>query len=219
MKEAILKAMQVAEEKPKAAKPKTSHKDILLNGIQAVGNSGGVLNDIALKLDENQTVMENQKKGFWEKLRLIFRSMMSSDPEDVVYELQFIDHATGAEIHEHLNFFQFRVDFEKKVKIFGRMTAQSPLMAKLKAMTEEQVFGYLERAIKDLQSLHRILTALDEYFKSSVPREERDKIKGIKPELASIKNCYVKANQIRHDYSAQKEEEEQMKKLGINPDA
>jgi hypothetical protein len=219
MKEAILKSLQVAEEKPKAAKPKTSHKDILLNGIQAVGTSAALLNEIAQKLDENQTVLENQKKGFWIKLRQLFRSMMSSDPEDVVYELQFIDHTTGTEVWEHLNFFQFRVDLEKKIKIFGRMTGQSPLMAKLKGMTEEQVFVYLERAIKDLQSLHRLLTALDEYFKSSVPREERDKIKGIKPELASIKNSYVKANQIRHDYSAQKEEEEQMKKLGINPDA
>jgi len=218
MKEAILKSMQVAEEKPKAAKPKTSHKDILLSGIQAVGTSAALLNEIAQKLDENQTILENQKKGFWVKIRQLFRSMMSSDPEEVVYELQFIDHTTGTQVQEHLNFFQFRVDFEKKIKIFGRMTGQSPLMAKLKAMTEEQVFGYLERAIKDLQALHRLLTALDEYFKSSVPREERDKIKGIKPELASIKNSYVKANQIRHDYSAQKEEEEQMKKLGINPD-
>jgi len=219
MKEAILKALKVAEEKPKAVKPKTSHKDILLNGIQVVGTAGTLLNDIAQKLDENQTIMESQKKGFWDKLRQLFRSMMSSDPEETVYELQFIDHTTGAEVYEHLNFFQFRVDFEKKIKIFSRMTGQSPLMGKLKAMTEEQVFGYLERAIKDLQALHRILTALDEYFKSSVPREERNKIKGIKPELASIKNSYVKANQIRHDYSAQKEEEEQMKKLGINPDA
>jgi len=219
MKEAILKSLQVAEEKPKAVKAKASHKDILLSGIQVVGNAASVLNDIAQKLDENQTILENQKKGFWDKLRQLLRSMMSSDPEETVYELQFIDHTTGTEVWEHLNFFQFRVDLEKKIKIFGRMTAQSPLMAKLKAMTEEQVFGYLERAIKDLQALHRLLTALDEYFKSSVPREERDKIKGIKPDLASIKNSYVKANQIRHDYSAQKEEEEQMKKLGINPDA
>ncbi|GHT82559.1 hypothetical protein FACS1894137_01700 [Spirochaetia bacterium] len=30
-----------------------------------------------------------------------------------------------------------------------------------------------------------------------------------------MKNAIVKANQRRHDYSAQKEEEEQMKKLGI----
>jgi len=219
MKEAILKSLQVAEEKPKAVKPKTSHKDILLNGVQVVGTAATLLNDIAQKIDENETILENQKKGFWEKLRQLFRSMMSSDPEEVVYELQFIDPATGTEVWEHLNFFQFRTDFEKKIKIFGRMTMQSPLMAKLKAMPEEQVFGYLERAIKDLQALHRLLTALDEYFKSSVPREERDQIKGIKPELASIKNAYVKANQIRHDYSAQKEEEEQMKKLGINPDA
>jgi len=219
MKEAILKSLQVAEEKPKAAKPKTTHKDILLSGIQVVGTSAALLNEIAQKIDANQTVLENQKKGFWEKIRLLFRSMMSSDPEEVVYELQFIDPSTGTEVFEHLNFFQFRTDFEKKIKIFGRMTGQSPLMAKLKAMTEEQVFGYLERAIKDLQSLHRLLTSLDEYFKSSVPRAERDQIKGIKPELASIKNSYVKANQIRHDYSAQKEEEEQMKKLGINPDA
>jgi len=219
MKEAILKALQVAEEKPKAVKPKTTHKDILLNGIQVIGTSAALLNDIAQKIDANQTVLENQKKGFWEKLRLLFRSMINSDPEEIVYELQFIDPATGTEVWEHLNFFQFYTDFEKKIKIFGRMAGQSPLIAKLKAMTEEQVFSYLERAIKDLQSLHRILSALDEYFKSSVPRAERDQIKGIKPELASIKNCYVKANQIRHDYSAQKEEEEQMKKLGIKPDA
>ncbi|MCL1931526.1 MAG: hypothetical protein FWF55_06890 [Treponema sp.] len=219
MKEAILKSLQVAEEKPKAVKQKTSHKDILLSGIQVVGTSSAQLNEIAQKLDENQTILENQKKGIWEKLRLLFRSMVSSDPEEVVYELQFIDHTSGAEVYEHLNFIQFRTDLEKKIKIFGRMAAQSPLMGKLKAMAEEQVFAYLERAIKDLQNLHRILTALDEYFKSSVPREQRDKIKGIKPELASIKNSYIKANQIRHDYSAQKEEEEQMKKLGINPDA
>jgi len=217
MKEAILKSLQMAAEKPKAAKPKTSYKDILISGIQALGASASVLGEIGQKVDENQTVLENQKKGLWEKLRLLFRSMVNSNPEEIVYELQFIDQATGVEMHEQLNFFQFRIDFDKKIKIFGRMTGQSPFIAKLKTMPEEQVFTYLDRAIKDLQAVHRILASLDEYFKSSVPREERDKIKGIKPDLAAVKNCFVKANQIRHDYSAQKEEEEQMKKLGIQP--
>jgi hypothetical protein len=219
LKAAILKSLKVADEKPKAAKPKTSYKDILISGIQALGSSASVLNEIAQKLDENQAVLESQKKGLWEKLRQILRSMVNSNPEEIVYELQFIDQATGAQVHEHLNFVQFRIDFDKKVKIFGRMNGQGPFITKLKSMEEAQVFTYLDRAIKDLQSVHRILTSLDEYFKSSVPREERDKIKGIKPDLAAVKNCFVKANQIRHDYSAQKEEEEQMKKLGINPDA
>jgi hypothetical protein len=31
-----------------------------------------------------------------------------------------------------------------------------------------------------------------------------------------MKNAVVRANQKRHDYSAQKEEEEQLKRLGVN---
>ena len=217
LREAVLKSLQVAEDKPKTTKPKVSYKDILVSGIQALGSSASVLSEIATKIDENQAILENQKKGLWEKIRQILRAMVNSDPEEIVYELQYIDQATGAQVHENLNFFQFRIDFDKKVKIFGRMSGQSPFITKLKSMEEAQVFTYLDRAIKDLQSVHRILTSLDEYFKSSVPREERDKIKGIKPDLAAVKNCFVKANQIRHEYSAQKEEEEQMKKLGINP--
>jgi hypothetical protein len=219
MKEAILKSLQVAEEKPKTAKPKTDYKNILISGLQSIGASAVVMNDIIVKIDENQTTLENQKKGFLEKLRQLLRAMTNADPEAIVYELQFIDPKTGSEVWEHLNFNQFRLDLEKKVKIYSRMTGQGPAMAKLKSMAEEQLLGYLERSVKDLQSIHRILTSLDEYFKSSVPREDRDKIKGIKPELATVKNSYVKANQIRHDYSSQKEEEEQMKKLGINPHA
>jgi hypothetical protein len=84
-------------------------------------------------------------------------------------------------------------------------------------MGEEQLITILERAIRDVQSLHRTLTALDEYFKAEAPREDRGKIKGIRPELAAIKNAIIKSNQLRHEYSAQEEEEEQMRRLGINP--
>jgi len=219
LKEAVLNALKVTEDKPKAAKPKASYKDVLLSGVQAVGAASAVVTEIAQKIDANQAILENRKKGFWEKIRLLLKSMTNSDPDEVIYELQFFDQAKGTETWEHLNFGQFRVDLDRKVKIYTGMSGQGPFMSKLKAMAEEQVLEYLERAIKDLQALHRTLTALDEYFKASVPREERDQIKGIKPELASVKNCFVKANQIRHEYSARKEEEEQMKKLGINPDS
>ena len=60
---------------------------------------------------------------------------------------------------------------------------------------------------------------MDEFFKANVVQEDRDKIKGIKPELSALKNTYVKANQMRYEYSAQKESEEQMKRLGVNMSA
>ena len=217
LRDAALKSLQVVESKQKAAKPKVSYKNILLSGLQAIGTAAPIMAEIAKKMDENEIVLENQKKGFWEKIKKLLRAMTNAAPEELVYELQFFDQAKGTEIHEHLNFHQFRADFDKKIRIYTGMSGQGPFITKASGLPEEQILTYLERSVKDLQSIHRILTALDEYFKSSVSREERDQIKGIKPELASIKNSYVKANQIRHEYSAQKEEEEQMKRLGINP--
>ena len=217
LQEAVLSALKVMEEKKKDTKPKVSYKNILLSGLQAIGAASDVLNEIGEKIDENQTTLENRKKSFWEKIKKILQEMLKTEPEEIIYELQFFDQVKGTETKENLNFHKFRTEYDKKNRIFTGMSGQGTLMTKMAAMSEEQITGYLERAIKDLQSLHRTLTALDEYFKSSVTREERDKIKGIKPELASIKNCFVKANQIRHEYSALKEEEEQMKRLGINP--
>jgi len=108
---------------------------------------------------------------------------------------------------------------EKKIRILTGMSANGPVMAKLRAMNEEQCITYLERTIRDVQNYHRLLTSLDDYFKSNVSQHDRSRIKGIKPELASLKNCIVKANQLRAEYTAAKEEEEQMKRLGIHPGA
>jgi hypothetical protein len=218
LREAVLKSLAVAEEKQQVTKAKVNYKGILLDGIQAMGASAMVTGEIAQKIDENQAVLANHKKTFWEKIRLLIRQMTNSEPDAVVYELNFIDQATGAQKTESLNFFQFRADLDKRIRILTGMNGQGQLMGRLNAMAEEQILGHLERTIRDSQNYFRTLSALDDYFKSTVSKEDRDKIKGIKPELASIKNCIVKANQIRHDYSAQKEEE-QMKRLGIHPSA
>jgi hypothetical protein len=77
----------------------------------------------------------------------------------------------------------------------------------------------LEKNIRETQMMHKTLTALDEYFKTSADRDVRERIKGIKPELGTIKNVIIRANAKRHEYGAQKEEEEQLKRLGVNPEA
>jgi hypothetical protein len=145
--------------------------------------------------------------------------MMHAEPEEVFYDLLYVDQSTGVQKKETTNLHQLRGDLERKTRILAGMNAQGTVMAKLKAMNEEQCTAYLERTIRDVQNYHRILTALDDFFKTNIPQQERSRIKGIKPELASIKNCIVRANQLRAEYTAAKEEEEQMKRLGINPGA
>jgi uncharacterized protein with von Willebrand factor type A (vWA) domain len=103
---------------------------------------------------------------------------------------------------------------EKKTKTLQALANRGPAQAKLEAMQDEQLIQFLERTIRDVQNLHKILSALDEFFKSAVDKTDRAKVKGIKPELSTIKNTIVRANSKRHEYSAQKEEEEQLKRLG-----
>jgi hypothetical protein len=74
---------------------------------------------------------------------------------------------------------------------------------------------YLTKQISECNHLMQLLTALDDYFKSAPMVENRSRIKGLKMELTSLKNCIVKTNQRKAEYTALIEEEEQLKKLGI----
>jgi len=216
LRDTILNSLKAPDEKPKAVKAPVNYKNILLDGIQAIGGASTPLNEICAKFDENQTILESHKKGFFEMLKELIRQITNAEPNEVIYSLEYIDPTKGIPVKESVNYFRFREDLEKKIKILTSFMRGSAYN-KLTAMTEDQIIGYLEKNIRDIQSLHKTLGALDDFFKSSVSAEDREKIKGIKPELSALKNSFVKANQLRHEYSAQKEEEEQMKRLGLNP--
>jgi len=216
LKESILNILAVKEEKSKAAKQQVDYKKILLDGIIVVGGASSTLSEIVTKLMENQNVLENRKKSFIETIKALIRQMTNAEPEEIVYTIEKTDEAKGVPVKEKLYFRQFLGDLEKKIKILTSFV-RGPAYNKLSALSEDQVIGYLDRNIKELQGFHKTLSALDDFFKTTVTPEDRDKIKGIKPDLSALKNTYVKANQLKFEYSAQKEEEEQMRSLGIAP--
>ena len=86
---------------------------------------------------------------------------------------------------------------------------------RLESASEDQIFAFLDKNLKESHLIYRRLEGLNTYFRSEAPKEERGRIKGIKSELSSMKNSLVKSNQKKHEYVALKEEEGQMKKLGI----
>jgi hypothetical protein len=212
----IISSLAVVEEKPKVVKRTISYKNFLIDGLRVIGSSASTLGEIIVKIDENDNTLTNQKKSFWERVKIVLRQMMHNEAEDHVFTLQFMDPDKAVAVRQQLYYNQFRSDIEKKMRTFLSMSAHGPLSSKFESMSEEQLVGLLEKSVRETQNLHRILTAVDDYFKTAVPKELRDKIKGIRPELASIKNAFVKANQLRYEYSAHKEEEEQMQRLGLN---
>jgi len=216
LRDTILNSLKVKESKPKAAKPAINLKNILLDGIQTLGGASNILTDILSKFDENHAVLENRKKTFFEALKELIRKMTNAEPEEVIYQVEYMDATKGIPVKEKVSFHQFRDDLEKKVRILSSFVKGSAYQ-KISAMNEDQITGYLERYINDLQNIHKTLGALDDYFKANAAQTDREKIKGIKPDLTALKNIYVRANQMRYEYSAQKEEEEQMRRLGVTP--
>ena len=218
LREEVLKKLRIADNKPKTAKAQVSYKISLIEGIQSLGGTAGTLTDVASKLNENQTILENRKKNFMEKLRKIFQQMLNKEPDPVIYDVEYMDPIKGIPVREKINISAFRSDLERKIRTLTPMGARGAAASKLDAMQEEQLIGFLERSIRDMQSIHKTLTALDEFFKKEVDKDDRDKIRGIKPELGTIKNAILRANSKRHEYSAQKEEGEQLRRLGVSPE-
>ncbi|MCL2211225.1 MAG: hypothetical protein FWB95_04825 [Treponema sp.] len=218
LRDSILNSLKVSDTVKKTAKQEVNYKQILLDGIVVIGGASSTLTEIQSKLQENQTVMESHKKGFLEAIKVLIRQITNAEPPEVIYAVESMDATKGVPVKEKVNFHSLMDELDKKNKILISFN-RGPAYNKLSAMSEEQIIGYLEKNIREVTNYHRILTALDEFFKANVVQEDRGKIKGIKPELSALKNTYVKANQLRYDYSAQKEEAEQMKRLGINVDS
>ena len=214
LRDTILNMLRIKEEKPKTAKPTINLKNILLDGIQVVGSASNQLTEIIGKFDENHGIMESRKKGFLHKIKELIRQITNAEPEEVIYTIEYMDPTKGIPSKEKISFHQFRADLDKKIRILSSFVKGSAYN-KIAAMTEEQIIVYLEKYINEVQALHRTLSAMDDFFKANVDPADRDKVKGIKPDLTALKNSFVRANQLRHEYGAQKEEEEQMKRLGV----
>jgi hypothetical protein len=216
LRQAVLKQLAIPENKPKVVKKEVDFKLPLIEGLMAISGVANALGEIAPKLEENHILFQNRKQTLMEKIREIFREMFNKEPEAVIYDIEYVDSVKGVTVKDKVNYNLFRVDLEKRIRSFASMGGGRG-NSRVESLDEKQLSSILERAVRDAQTMHKILGGLDEYFKAEAPRETREKVKGIKPELATIKNAMIKANQKRHEYVAQIEEAEQLKRLGVNP--
>jgi hypothetical protein len=215
----VLKSLaveKVAQKKEEAKQPE-SFKPYLIEGLNAIGSAGITLGEIFSKIEFNHKLYQNKKKSLGEKIKEVFAAIISKEPAPVVYSGKSADlNKNGAMIKETIPYNQFRGELEKKSKILRALAAQGPATSKLEAMEETQLAELLDRNIRDIQIYHRQLSFLDEFFKSGVDKEDKGKVKGIKPELSTIKNAVSKATGKKLDYIAAQEEAAQFKKLGID---
>jgi hypothetical protein len=212
----LLKSLAVEDVVQEKAKQPVTSKPYLIEGLNAIGSAGGTLGEILAKVETNHKLFQNKKKSLGKKIREIFAAILNKEPEPIVYVCESVDpNRNGSLVQEKISYNQFHDELEKKVRILRALVALGSAAAKLEVMEESQLSDLLDRNIRDLQIYHRQLSFFDDFFKSAVDKVDKGKVKGIKPELSTIKNAISKATAKKHDYMAAQEEAAQFKKLGI----
>ncbi len=212
----LLARLAVKEEKPKA-KAQVSYISILMEAIKILAGGAVHIEQAMRKLSENSVVLSQRKLTFGERFRRWLYNLSQKSDRPNIYEIEFFDVVTSATKTEKLDFTAFKEKTAKRIRLLYSLTNRmSTTYKRIEGTSEDKVYEFLQGLIKDVQEIIHVLPALDTFFKSEVAREDRPRVKGVKLEITAVKNCLIKCNQKKHEYVSRKEEEDQMKKLGID---
>ncbi|GAB6089156.1 hypothetical protein [Spirochaeta dissipatitropha] len=194
-----------------------SFTDMLQDAIRAMSQSSRSLEVCISRLNENHYMLENRQISLTERFKRWFARKVLKANMERVYEIEYMDPATSTRRTERVSYMQFSETVTKKARLYnGILSKSGSTAAKLANANEDQLFQFLFKNLEELHTIYRRLSGLDTYFKTEMPRDERKQVQGIKNDLTALKNVLVSANQKKHDYVSKREEQEQLKKLGIS---
>ncbi len=212
----LLSTLSIPVAKVVKKKQTVDTHESLMDAIRTIGSLCNQYDAVLAKIKDNHDLLESEHDTFIEKLLNFFRQMFGKKNGNADYELVLTDKTNSTKKTEMLNYFTFSESLEKRSRYYASITVKTaPGYQKINMQKDDAILEFLHKQISETLPIHDILAALDELFKSNINTKERQKIRGIKMELTTIKNLIIKANQQCAEYSAYIEEQKQMEKLGI----
>lgn len=214
----VLERLRSSSSSPrKKARPKESLREALIAAIRALSAASRPLETIGENLRINAEAARGQKKGFAQAFREWIDRLTNRTPAKTTYEVEYTEESTGTRHTETIVLDDFLERVGKKSRLYGAFLARSGSpWAKVQKASDEQLYQYINKELGECHVVHRRAGALDAHLKAKAGPAERKKMKGVKIELSSVRNAIVKANQLKHEYVAKKEEHEQLRKLGMD---
>ncbi len=214
---AVLEKLAIKEETNKNKTPEVDTKEMLLDAIHSLCAQSTPLGGIYTKLSENNEVLQSAASNFWARFMAALKKAFNIQEKPIEYELTIVEPSTNAKRKQKLSFSPFSTDIQKKASFYNSFSLKNSLgYKKFLAADEQKLLEFLNKQMSDLQKISILLKALDDYFKNNTPVEKRSKIKGLSMELMALKNNMINTNQRRAEYISYIEEQEQMKKLGLD---
>ena len=219
-RQALLDMLRVKKEESKKPKVEDKLKPMLLESARAMAGSSRSLDQAARKLEDNCSVLENRKLTLGEVLVQVLKRIFGRRESGRSYTIEYVDETTSARQSEVLDFDSFIHRVRRKARIYaGIMARGGQTYKKLEASSEERILEFVNKDLTELGRIVKRFESLQTFFKSEVPRGERQQLREIEKEIATIKEQISQAKKKRHQYVSKMEELEQMKKLGIDAQA
>lgn len=217
LQEQTLSRLAIAVKTEKSKKVSVDYKQYLLECLHILSGLGDLYSTIADKIQANVNIIENQKNTFFHKFVKALRKIFNLSEPPILYDFIIVDQKKDTRSHRNVDMNIFISNLERKASFFTPLSnLYGPEFSKIKNYPEQNILDYLNKSISENQEILTLLAAADEFFKQNAESHDRNKIKGLKIDLISIKNIIVKAVQKRSEYVGYIEEQEQMKKLGIS---
>jgi hypothetical protein len=198
----ILKKLAVPENQPSVKKHK-SLKLQLVEGLQALGSTANTFHKLIGKIEHNHEIYRKQKKSFVFSFRGIIEIIFRKKRNDDFFEYEIANSA-----REPIDHYLLIEELSAKVKVLRALAAGKEATLKLEAMSEKPLFKRLDECIYEVQRYYRLLTALDRFFKAKITDRDKHRLKGMRPELSTIRSALTKAILKKENYLASRELEE-----------
>ena len=172
------------------------------------------------KLADNVIILDSKKLSFGEVIKKVWQRMRGTEEDQRTFQIEFIDPGTGARQHETIEYESFRSSVLRRARIYTSILSRSgQAWKKLEQSNEERLLDFLAKEATELQILLRRIESLETFLKAEVPREQRGRLGSFGNEVVAIRDALSRGKKKMHSYVSKYEEIEQLKKLGINPNA
>jgi hypothetical protein len=199
LREEALKKLAVEGMETPEAKKLLPPRTLLIDGLHALGSTGETFQQMIPKIETNHELLRHKPCSFIQKIKLFFAILFNQKLDSDIYVCQTIDPHAGP-VEEKINHANLVEDLGKKARALQTLAVGGSMDVKLEPMDESKLYDLFDRQIRDIQRYHRLLTSIDEFFKTDP--NVKDRVRGMRTDLSTIKIALTKALNKKDMYMA-----------------